>query len=103
MLCPEMNKLKNKYQFSYEFDNTSMNKVVSITKMVCGYICKPLFMISVSIQKVIYPLSEVAKDLLNFYKWGGKQIYYANSKDYKSDKLEDMIVSRKVISKNDRQ
>ena len=37
------------------------------------------------------PISVVAKDILNFYKFGGKQIYYANSKDYKSDKLEDMV------------
>jgi hypothetical protein len=36
----------------------------------------------------------VAKDILNFYKFGGKQIYYANSKDYKSDKLEDMISTK---------
>ena len=44
------------------------------------------------------PLSEVAKDILSFYKLGGKQIYYANSKDYKSDKLEDMITTE-VVSK----
>ena len=37
------------------------------------------------------PLSVVAKDILTFYQYGGKQIYYSNSKDYKSDKLEDMI------------
>jgi phosphoglycerate dehydrogenase-like enzyme len=42
------------------------------------------------------PLSEVAKDLLTFYKHGGKQIYYANSKDHKSDRLEDMITTEKI-------
>jgi ribonucleoside-diphosphate reductase alpha chain len=40
------------------------------------------------------PISEVAKDILNFYKFGGKQIYYANSKDYKSDDLSEMITSK---------
>jgi ribonucleoside-diphosphate reductase alpha chain len=101
-VVPEMNKLKNKYQFSYEFDNTAMNKVVSIIQKwfdqgisVNHYYDKRQY------SDGNIPLSEVAKDLLNFYKWGGKQIYYANSKDYKSDKLEDMIVSEKVISKND--
>jgi ribonucleoside-diphosphate reductase alpha chain len=39
------------------------------------------------------PISVVAKDILNFYKFGGKQIYYSNSKDYKTDKLEDMVSS----------
>ena len=101
-VVPEMNKLKNKYQFSYEFDNTAMNKVVSIIQK--------WFDQGISVNhyydKRVYsdgniPLSEMAKDILNFYKWGGKQIYYANSKDYKSDKLEDMIISEKVISKND--
>lgn len=101
-VVPEISKLKNKYQFSYEFDNTSMNKVVAIIQKwfdqgisVNHYYDKRQY------SDGNIPLSEVAKDLLNFYKWGGKQIYYANSKDYKSDKLEDMIISEKVISKND--
>jgi ribonucleoside-diphosphate reductase alpha chain len=92
--------LKNKYQFSYEFDNTAMNKVVSIIQKwfdqgisVNHYYDKRQYADN------NIPLSEVAKDLLNFYKWGGKQIYYANSKDYKTDKLEDMITSDdKLIS-----
>ena len=33
---------------------------------------------------------------MNFYQWGGKQLYYANSKDYKSDQLEDMITTEKI-------
>jgi ribonucleoside-diphosphate reductase alpha chain len=99
-VVPEINKLKNKYQFSYEFDNTAMNKVVSIIQKwfdqgisVNHYYDKRQYADN------NIPLSEVAKDLLNFYKWGGKQIYYANSKDYKTDKLEDMITSDdKLIS-----
>lgn len=96
-VVPEIAKLKNKYQFSYEFDNTSMNKVVAIIQKwfdqgisVNHYYDKRQY------DDSNIPLSEVAKDLLNFYKWGGKQIYYANSKDYKSDKLEDMITSEKI-------
>ena len=33
----------------------------------------------------------MAKDILDFYKYGGKQLYYANSKDHKSDNLSEMI------------
>ncbi len=98
-VVPEINKLKNKYQFSYEFDNTAMNKVVSIIQKwfdqgisVNHYYDKRQYADN------NIPLSEVAKDLLNFYKWGGKQIYYANSKDYKTDKLEDMITSDDKVS-----
>lgn len=101
-VVPEINKLKNKYQFSFEFDNTSMNKVVSvIQKWIDQGISVNHYYDKRQYSDGNIPLSEVAKDLLNFYKWGGKQLYYANSKDYKSDKLEDMIISEKVISKND--
>jgi len=101
-VVPEMNKLKNKYQFSYEFDNTSMNKVVSIIqKWIDQGISVNHYYDKRQYSDGNIPLSEVAKDLLNFYKWGGKQIYYANSKDYKSDKLEDMMVSEKFLNKNE--
>ena len=47
--------------------------------------------VSICDHVVIGAGSVVAKDILTFYQYGGKQIYYSNSKDYKSDKLEDMI------------
>ena len=91
-VVPEVNKLKNKSQFSYDFNNDSMNKVVAVIQKwfdqgisVNHYYDKRRY------AEGNIPLSDMAKDLLNFYKWGGKQIYYANSKDYKSDKLEDML------------
>jgi ribonucleoside-diphosphate reductase alpha chain len=101
-VVPEISKLKNKYQFSYEFDNTSMNKVVSIIqKWIDQGISVNHYYDKRQYSDGNIPLSEVAKDLLNFYKWGGKQIYYANSKDYKSDKLEDMMISEKLINKTE--
>lgn len=97
VLVPEVSKLKNKYQFSFGFDNTSMNKVVSVIQK---YVDQGIS-VNHYYDKKIYtdgniPLSEIAKDLLNFYQWGGKQLYYANSKDYKSDQLEDMITTEKI-------
>ena len=101
-VVPEMNKLKNKYQFAYEFDNTAMNKVVAIIQKwfdqgisVNHYYDKRKY------SDGNIPLSDMAKDILNFYKWGGKQLYYANSKDYKSDKLEDLITTEKVTAKEE--
>jgi len=101
-VVPEINKLKNKYQFSFDFDNNSMNKIVSvIQKWIDQGISTNHYYDKRMYSDGNIPLSEMAKDLLNFYKWGGKQIYYANSKDYKSDKLEDMIVSEKVINNDE--
>jgi len=92
VVVPEVLKLKNKYQFSWGFSNDDMNKLVGVIQKyfdqgisVNHYYDKKKY------EDGNIPLSEVAKDLMNFYKLGGKQIYYANSKDYKSDKLEDMF------------
>ena len=97
VVVPEISKLKNKYQFTWAFDNDSMNKVVAVIQKyfdqgisVNHYYDKKQY------SDLNIPLSEVAKDLLTFYKFGGKQIYYSNSKDHKSDKLEDMITTEKI-------
>jgi ribonucleoside-diphosphate reductase alpha chain len=97
VVVPEISRLKNKYSFSWGFTNSDMNGVVSIIQKyfdqgisVNHYYDKKKY------SDGNIPLSEVAKDILTFYKYGGKQIYYANSKDYKSDKLEDMITTEKI-------
>ena len=97
VVVPEISRLKNKYSFSWGFNNDDMNNVVAIIQKyfdqgisVNHYYDKKKY------ADGNIPLSEVAKDLLTFYKLGGKQIYYANSKDYKSDKLEDMITTEKL-------
>jgi len=97
VVVPEISKLKNKYSFSWGFSNDDMNNVVSVIQKyfdqgisVNHYYDKKKY------ADGNIPLSEVAKDLLTFYKHGGKQIYYANSKDHKSDRLEDMITTEKI-------
>ena len=100
VVVPEVNKLKNKYQFSWGFDNDAMNKVVAIIQKyfdqgisVNHYYDKKKY------SEGNIPLSDMAKDLLTFYKFGGKQIYYSNSKDHKSDKLEDMFSEESLKEK----
>lgn len=99
VVVPEISRLKNKYTLSWGFSNEEMNCVTAIIQKyfdqgisVNHYYDKKKYPDS------NIPLSEVAKDILSFYNLGGKQIYYANSKDYKSDKLEDMITTE-VVSK----
>jgi ribonucleoside-diphosphate reductase alpha chain len=94
VVVPEISKYKNKYQFAWGFDNKFMNDIVSvIQKYFDQGISANHYYDKRKYEDGNLPISEVAKDILNFYKFGGKQIYYANSKDYKSDKLEDMITT----------
>lgn len=97
VVVPEVSKLKNKYPLSWGFSNDDMNNVVGVIQKyfdqgisVNHYYDKKKY------KDGNIPLSEVAKDIMTFYKLGGKQIYYSNSKDYKSDKLEDIITTEKI-------
>ena len=97
VVVPEVNKLKNKYSVSWGFSNDDMNNVVGVIQKyfdqgisVNHYYDKKKY------KDGNIPLSEVAKDIMTFYKLGGKQIYYSNSKDYKTDKLEDIITTEKI-------
>jgi ribonucleoside-diphosphate reductase alpha chain len=97
VVVPEVNKLKNKYSVSWGFSNDDMNNVVGVIQKyfdqgisVNHYYDKKKY------KDGNIPLSEVAKDIMTFYKLGGKQIYYSNSKDYKSDKLEDIFTTEKI-------
>lgn len=92
VVVPEINKYKNKYSFAYSFDNIHMNNIVSVMqKWIDQGISVNHYYDIRKYEDGNLPISEVAKDILNFYKYGGKQLYYANSKDYKSDNLSEMI------------
>lgn len=88
LVAPEISKLKNKYQKAFSFDNKSMNMVVSVIQKwidqgisVNHYYNKNIH------ENGEIPLSSIIKDILDFYKYGGKQLYYANSVD-NSKKLD---------------
>lgn len=95
VVLPEINKLKNKYQMAFTFSNESMNKVVSIAqKWIDQGISVNHYYDKRGYEKGLLPLSEVVNDILHFYKFGGKQLYYANSID-NSKKIEDNDASEK--------
>jgi len=90
-VVPEMSKLKNKYSFAWGFSNSAMNKVVSvIQKWVDQGISVNHYYDKSKYADGNLPVSEVAKDILEFYKFGGKQLYYANSLDYKTDNFNEL-------------
>lgn len=90
MVVPEINRLKNKYTMAFDMEG---NKgITNIQAVIQKYIDQG---ISANHYYNInrYPsgsisLSEIAKDLLYFYKTGGKMLYYANTYDAKTDDFE---------------
>ena len=96
VVVPEYSKLKNKYQFAKTFDNSHMNNIVAIIqKWIDQGISVNHYYDKSKFEGGELPVSLVAKDILSFYRQGGKQLYYANSKDmsqtgeYKEEDTED--------------
>lgn len=96
LVVPEMNKLKNKYSYAFKVTNDDMNNVVNVAQKyfdqgisVNHYYNKNNF------ENGEVPLSSIVLDILNFYKFGGKQLYYANSLD-NSIKMESDNTEEKV-------
>ena len=85
-VAPEISKLKNKYQLAYDLkDNVGITNIQSVIQKWIDQGISANNYYDFSKYDGELPLSEVAKDLLRFYKLGGKQLYYANTNDDKSD------------------
>jgi len=85
---PDYKKLKQYYTLAFDISNEDMNIMANITQKyfdqamsVNHYYKKAKGESEISIKKVI-------NDILTFYKYGGKNLYYANTFDEKSDKFE---------------
>ena len=103
MVVPEITKLKNKYQLAYDLKNnrgiTNIQSVIQ--KWIDQGISANHYYDFGKYEDGNLSLSEVAKDLLYFYKLGGKQLYYANTNDQKTDdfsKVSTESVQQQEIS-----
>jgi len=96
VVVPEINKYKNKYQFAFEVDNNKINQTVSvIQKWIDQAISVNHYYDKSKYEDGNIPMSDIVKDILQFYKYGGKQLYYANSSDGMTDDLSKMIKMEK--------
>lgn len=82
-VVPEFRKLKNKYELLW--DQRSPEGYLNICAVLQKYIDQGIS-VNTSYNPQFYddekiPLSEMLKHVLNFYKYGGKQLYYFNSYD----------------------
>lgn len=105
MVVPEMNKLKNKYGFAFQVSNDTINKITAVMQkwidqgISVNHYYNPLMFKDSEI-----PIGEITKDIIGFYHFGGKQLYYANTYDGKKDtfdfdsKKDDANFSRETSS-----
>jgi ribonucleoside-diphosphate reductase alpha chain len=95
MLVPEAHKLKNKYTFAFDLDgNKGMTNITAvIQKWIDQGISANHYYDYKRYKDGNIPMSEIANDLLYFYKMGGKQLYYANTNDNKTDDFSKMDTS----------
>jgi len=100
-VVPELSKLKNKYQLAYDLkDNEGLTKIQSvIQKWIDQGISANHYYDFSRYSDGNLPMSGVAKDILTFYKYGGKQLYYANTNDQKTDDFSE--VSTEKSTKNE--
>lgn len=92
VVVPEISKYKNKYQFAFKVENSKINDTVSvIQKWIDQAISVNHYYDKSNYEDGNIPMSDIVKDILQFYKFGGKQLYYANSSDGMTDDLSKMI------------
>tara|TARA_R110000796_G_scaffold192641_1_gene309300 strand:+ start:12998 stop:14308 length:1311 start_codon:yes stop_codon:yes gene_type:complete len=91
MVIPGYSKYKNKY--TYAFDMTSNEGIINIHSVIqkwtdqglsCNHYYDPK-----RYEDNRVPLDVIADDLLRFYSYGGKQLYYANVFDNKTEDFTD--------------
>jgi ribonucleoside-diphosphate reductase alpha chain len=90
LVVPEIHKLKNKYQQAFDLNgNDGMNSILSvIQKWIDQGISANHYYDFNKFEDGNISMSSIAKDILTFYKYGGKQIYYSNSSDGKTDNIK---------------
>jgi ribonucleoside-diphosphate reductase alpha chain len=87
MVIPGYTKYKNKYTYAFDMEsNEGISNIHAIIQkftdqgISCNHYYDPA-----KYEDGKVPMSEVAHDLIRFAAFGGKQLYYANTNDGKSD------------------
>lgn len=91
---PEIYKLKNKYKLAFDITNKEYTNVQSVMQKWIDQGISSNHYYSME-NGATLSITEVVKDLLYYYNMGGKQIYYANTADGKTDDLSKMMKDEK--------
>jgi len=95
-VVPEYRKLKNKYELLW--DQRSPEGYMNICAVLQKYIDQGIS-VNTSYNPQYYedekiPMSEMLKHLVQFYKYGGKQLYYFNTYDGQGEVDVDKLVNK---------
>lgn len=90
-VVPSIHQLKNKYDLLW--DQKSPEGYLRICAVLQKYVDQGIS-VNTSYNPANYdenkiPMSDMIKDLVNFYKYGGKQLYYFNTNDLSGDESEE--------------
>ena len=103
-VVPQIHKLKNKYELLW--DQESPEGYLKICAVLQKFIDQAIS-VNTSYNPKFYPdgkipLSEMLTHVLNFYKYGGKDLYYCNTNDQAGEiEIKDMPVSDTLIEDAD--
>jgi ribonucleoside-diphosphate reductase alpha chain len=97
-VVPEVRKLKNKYDLLW--DQKSPEGYLKICAVLQKFIDQGIS-VNTSYNPKFYeeeqiPMSDLIKDIVMFYRYGGKQLYYCNTNDGAGEKEEQLPVSEVV-------
>jgi ribonucleoside-diphosphate reductase alpha chain len=96
-VVPQMYNLKNKYDLLW--DQKGPDGYLKIMAVIQKYVDQGIS-VNTSYNPAQYednkvPMSEMMKDLITFYKYGGKQLYYFNTNDLTIEDESTEDLSRK--------
>jgi len=97
-VVPEFRKLKNKYELLW--DQRSPEGYLKLCAVLQKYIDQGIS-VNTSYNPRFYddekiPMSEMLKDVIQFYKYGGKQLYYFNTNDGQGEIDIDKLSQQQV-------
>jgi ribonucleoside-diphosphate reductase alpha subunit len=99
---PEITNLKNKYKLAFDISNSDYNKIYAIQQkwMDQGISANHYYDMEKSSNDL--STSDVTKELLEFYRYGGKQLYYANTLDGKTEDVLKSMMKKEADDKYDK-
>ena len=102
-VVPEIAKLKSKYTLAFDMKNNVgiTNIQAVIQKWIDQSISGNHYYDFTKYEDGNIPMSELARDLLHAYKYGIKNLYYANTYDGKTDNFESLDEKKPFVESND--
>lgn len=90
MVLPELQKLKNKYTYAFDMEDNYgyLNITAIIGKFIDQGISANQYYNVNHYENGVVPLENMMREIFHFYKYGGKQLYYANTYDGKTDEFD---------------